>query len=175
MYVISTSIELPIAHCLYKGAYSGLCCGNVYRDKDNDSENDRYDLSTNIFPIIHGHNYIISVSVITDDNLDTNNMVIDFKLLKKIINNYFSQYDHSLILTPDNPLTKAYINNYQKYGIDINRSRLFIWDVNPTAEYMAKYWCDELKVCLQNFINFISLEITVEETSHNRVIYKEQL
>ena len=43
MYKIETTIELPIAHCLYRGAYSGLCCGNVYRDKSSDGEKERYD------------------------------------------------------------------------------------------------------------------------------------
>ena len=43
MFTLSTKIELPIAHCLYRGAYSGLCCGNVYRDMSNDGVKERYD------------------------------------------------------------------------------------------------------------------------------------
>ena len=64
MYKLKTSIELPIAHCLYRGAYSGLCCGNVYRDKGQcDGKNDRYDLGDKVLPILHGHNYIITITV----------------------------------------------------------------------------------------------------------------
>jgi len=173
MYTIETNIELPIAHCLYRGAYSGLCCGNVYRDLKNDGEKERYDLGDCIFPIIHGHNYFVTISLSTDV-LDKNGMVVDFKKMKKIIHDYFDQYDHSMILTPDNPLTKAYIENFKQNGIDLNRSRLFIWDENPTAEYMAEFW---YHIMLEKFVDeglyIAKLSITVEETSHNKVTYTE--
>lgn len=173
MYTIETNIELPIAHCLYRGAYSGLCCGNVYRDLKSDGEKDRYDLGDSVFPVLHGHNYIVTVAL-TANELDKNGMVVDFKKMKKIIHDYFDQYDHSMILTPDNPLTKAYIKNFKLNGIDIERSRLFIWDENPTAEYMAKLW---YSVMLDKFkaegLNVNKLSISVEETAHNKVTYTE--
>lgn len=53
---------LHLAHCLYRGAYSGLCCGNVYRDKGQcDGKKDRYDLGDKVFPVIHAHTYHITV------------------------------------------------------------------------------------------------------------------
>lgn len=173
MHTIETNIELPIAHCLYRGAYSGLCCGNVYRDMTNDGVKERYDLGDSIFPIVHGHNYFVTISL-SSDELDCNGMVIDFKKMKKIIHGYFDQYDHSLILTPENPLTKAYLKNFKENGIDVERSRLFIWPENPTAEYMAEYW---YKAMLAKFkkegLTVKKLSITVEETSHNKVTYTE--
>ena len=173
MYTIETSIELPIAHCLYRGAYSGLCCGNVYRDKSSDGEKERYELGNEIFPIVHGHNYFIKVSL-QSNQFDKNGMVLDFKQLKKIIHNELDQYDHSLILTPDNPLCKAYIKNFKENNIDVGRSRLFIWDENPTAEYMAYYW---YQIFINKFkkagIDVCRLAVTVEETSHNSVTYTE--
>lgn len=173
MFTLSTSIELPIAHCLYRGAYSGLCCGNVYRDKTNDGEKERYDLGDKIFPIVHGHNYVITVSL-QSNQLDKNGMVLDFKHLKKIIHNELDQYDHSLILTPDNPLCKAYIKNFKENNIDVERSRLFIWDENPTAEYMAYYWYQVFKdKFIKEGIKLSKLVIQVEETSHNSVEYTE--
>lgn len=174
MYTISTHLDLPIAHCLYRGAYSGLCCGNVYRDKGLvDGLNDRYDLGSDILSILHGHNYEITIDLSTD-KLDCNAMVIDFKLYKKILHKYFDQYDHSMILTPENPLTKIYIENFEKHGIDLNRTRLFIWDENPTAEYMAKYWYGEVvKLLKENNLAFDKLSITVEETARNKVTYTE--
>lgn len=184
MYKLKTSIELPIAHCLYRGAYSGLCCGNVYRDKGQcDGKNDRYDLGDKVLPILHGHNYIITITV-ESENLDKNNMVIDFKQLKKVIHEYFDQYDHSMILTPDNPLVEVYKKNFAENGIDFERSRLFVWPENPTAEYMSKYWHD----CLTELLNkemhktwllnnnaciMDSLTVEVEETTHNSVTYTD--
>lgn len=175
MYKIETSIELPIAHCLYRGAYSGLCCGNVYRDQKDDGKKERYDLGDKVFPILHGHNYFVNISLYSN-KLDENGMILDFKQLKKIIHNELDQYDHSVILTPDNPLCKAYIKNFKENNIDVERSRLFIWDENPTAEYMAYYWYQVFK---QKFIDagikLSKLVITVEETSHNKVSYTEGL
>lgn len=178
MYKLKTNIELPIAHCLYRGAYSGLCCGNVYRDMKNDGTKERYDLGDKVLPILHGHNYIVTITV-ESENLDKNNMVIDFKQLKKVIHEYFDQYDHSMILTPDNPLVEVYKKNFEENGIDFERSRLFVWPENPTAEYMSKYWHD----CLTGLINrelfnndacsIDSLTVEVEETIHNSVTYTE--
>lgn len=173
MYTIETFIELPIAHCLYRGAYSGLCCGNVYRDLTNDGEKERYDLGDKVFPICHGHNYVITVKL-TSDELDKNGMVVDFKKMKKIIHEYFDQYDHSLILTPDNPLCQAYLKNFEENGIDANRARLFVWDENPTAEYMSKYWHHAMRFLFkQEGLKVDKLSITVEETAHNSVTYTE--
>lgn len=173
MYTIETFIELPIAHCLYRGAYSGLCCGNVYRDLTDDGEKERYDLGDKIFPIIHGHNYNITISL-TSNKLDKNGMIVDFKKMKKIIHAYFDQYDHSLILTPDNPLCQAYLNNFKENGINASKSRLFVWNENPTAEYMSKYWYGAMRKLFEiEGLKIDKLSITVEETDHNSVTYTE--
>lgn len=143
----SNSVKLHISHCLYKGAYSGLCCGNVYRDKgSNDSINDRYDLETKAYPIIHGHTYKITVKSLNKEAVEES-----LKYLKDSYNNY-------TILTDDNPLVETFPKN-----------RLIIWNINPTAEYMAKKWYQDLN---QKFDNQI-VSVIVEETSHNSVEYNE--
>lgn len=149
MYSIETFIELPIA------------VSNAY-NKNSD-----------ILPTLTGCNYFVNISLYSN-KLDKNGMILDFKQLKKIIHNELDQYDHSVILTPDNPLCKAYIKNFKENNIDVERSRLFIWDENPTAEYMAYYWYQVFK---QKFIDagieLSKLSIQVEETSHNSVEYSE--
>lgn len=176
MYKISTYLELPIAHCLYRGAYSGLCCGNVYRDKGQcDGKEDRYDLGDKVLPILHGHNYNITIDLYSN-KLDENGMVVDFKKMKKILHQYFDQYDHSMILTPDNPLVNIYRKNYEENGIDFERSRLFVWDENPTAEYMAKYWTEIVtNLFKKEGLNVEKVSLIVEETSHNSVTYEEDI
>lgn len=171
MYTLTTEIELPITHCLYNGAYSGLCVGNVYRDKTNDGDSDRYDLGENVLPVLHGHQYFITVNLVMDnDKLNEDGMLIDFKLFKKIINKHLGKYDHSMVLSMNNPLVKIYAQNFKDNGIDLSRSRLYIWGEkeNPTAEYMARRWWLELfsefqrhKVPLKN------LKISVGETPNN--------
>lgn len=136
--------QISINHNLYKGAYSGLCCGNVYRDKgEKDSINDRYNLGTSGFPIIHGHNYIVTVETNQEEN-------------PKYLSSFFKNYHGKTILTKDNPLVEA-----------LKDHNLIIWDKNPTAEVMAKKWYTELtKDTLGNIIS-----VEVEETARNSVSY----
>lgn len=165
MFTLSTFIELPIAHRL-PGAYSGLCVGNVSRDEKTLFPKD--DLG-----IIHGHNYNITFEVSTN-KMNQDFMVMDFKKIKKIIHEEMDQYDHSLILKEGDVLIDFYKKEYKNRNIDINQTRLFIWEQAPTAEYMAYYWyhifIDRFK---KEGLEVDKLAITVEETSHNSVRYTQ--
>lgn len=142
---------LHIAHCLYRGAYSGLCCGNVYRDKGQcDGKNDRYDLGDKVFPVIHAHTYHITVLY------TMNEPEID---LTKELDEFFDKYENTTCLTPDNPISELFKGH----------PNFHIWDENPTAEYMACSWCKELT---EKFGNK-HIRVSVEETSHNLVRYSE--
>lgn len=162
---IITKLELPIAHSL-QGAYTGLCVGNVSRDGKT-----VYDLSTGLLPIIHGHNYVVTVKLKGDPGmLNKDGMVLDFKLMKKKLHEFFDKYDHSMILQKDHPLVSVYMKNYKDHYIDLSETRLFVWDENPTAEYMALKWQKELKDIFVNITsNICDVEISVEETANNAV------
>lgn len=137
--------QISINHNLYKGAYSGLCCGNVYRDKgENDSIKDRYDLGTKGFPVIHGHNYIVTVETNKEEN-------------SRYLSSFFKQYHGKTILTKDNPLVESFKDF----------PNLIVWNENPTAEAMAEKWYTELTK--DTFGNIQSVE--VEETARNSVTY----
>lgn len=165
MFTLKTNIELPIAHRL-PGAYSGLCVGNVSRDEKQ------------IFPkdsvgMVHGHNYFVTFEISTD-KMNDDFMVMDFKKVKKIIHQEMDQYDHALILNVGDALIDFYKEEYSKRNIDINTTRLFIWDQAPTAEYMAyKWYKDFYRLFTEAGIELTKLAITVEETSHNSVTYTE--
>lgn len=165
MFTLSTKIELPIAHRL-PGAYSGLCVGNVSKDEKETFPKDNLGL-------VHGHNYFITFKISTD-KMNEDFMVMDFKKVKKIIHEEMDQYDHSLILKEGDALIDFYKAEYSKRDIDINKTRLFIWEQAPTAEYMSYYW---YKVFKKKFIDagidVSKLVIQVEETSHNSVEYTE--
>lgn len=167
MFTLSTSIELPIAHRLPE-AYSGLCVGNVSRDEKE------------VFPkdnigIIHGHNYIITFDISTNE-MNKDFMVMDFKEVKKIIKEEMNKYDHSLILKRGDILIEFYKKEYDKRNIDLNKTRLYIWEEAPTAEYMAyKWYCTFHELFKNAGIKLSKLVITVEETSHNKVSYTEGL
>ena len=161
---IVTKLELPIAHSL-QGAYTGLCVGNVSRDGKT-----VFDLSTGLIPVIHGHNYVVTVKLTgSTDCLNRDGMVIDFKLLKKELHQFFDKYDHSMILQKDHPLVGIYLKNYKDHHIDLEETRLFVWDQNPTAEYMALKWQQELMDIFGRYL-IQDVHVTVEETQNNKVI-----
>lgn len=147
---------LHIAHCLYRGAYSGLCCGNVYRDKGQcDGKNDRYDLGDKAFPVIHAHQYHITVFYVVD--VFPNEPEKD---LTKELNEFFDKYENTTCLTPDNPISELFKDH----------PNFHIWNENPTAEYMAYSWCKEL----EEKFGIRRIQVNVEETSHNLVSYSER-
>lgn len=165
MFTLKTNIELPIAHRL-PGAYSGLCVGNISRDEKDVFPKD--DLG-----MIHGHNYFVTFEISTDQ-MNEDFMVMDFKKVKKIIHMEMDQYDHALILKEGDILIDFYTTEYANRGIDINKTRLFVWDQAPTAEYMAYKWYKDFYTLLTDAgIKLSKLAITVEETSHNSVTYTE--
>ena len=160
---IITKLELPIAHSL-QGAYTGLCVGNVSRDGKT-----VFDLSSGLIPVIHGHNYVVTVELVgSQDRLNKDGMVMDFKLMKKELHNFFDKYDHSMILCKGHPLVDVYLKNYKEHYINLEETRLFVWDQNPTAEYMAIKWQKELKNLLGRYL-FEDIHVTVEETANNTV------
>ena len=167
MYTLSTHIELPIAHRL-PGAYSGLCVGNISRDEKETFPKDG-------LGVIHGHNYNITFKVSTD-KMNEDFMVMDFKKIKKIIHEEMDKFDHSLILKDGDALIDFYKKEYEKRGIELNKTRVYVWDQAPTAEYMAYHWWTIFKTLFEkNGIELTHLAITVEETSKNSVTYERDI
>ena len=103
---------------------------------------------------IHGHNWIITVEV-SSEELDECGMVIDFKMLKQIMEKVIKEkYDHR------------------------NISGLF--DINPTAEIMASVIAADIQneLCtIDLFINGEGLmsinvtKVTVQESEGNIACY----
>ena len=143
MYKLETRIEFEAAHRLYDTAtYSEECRNNI-----------------------HGHSY--KVTYLIGGDLNEAGMVIDFKLLKKIIRETVEQpYDHSCILKRSDPLCNEIIGNCKK---------VHIVDENPTAEWMSKFYFDLVQTALveNGITNCKVLECRVQETEHNIAIYAE--
>ena len=87
---------------------------------------------------LHGHRYEIEITV-SADNLNEDNMIVDFKKLKEIVKEVLDdKWDHGFCLRKDDPMVE-FIKN------DIHTERLHIVDFNPTLEWMVKYWYEEEK------------------------------
>lgn len=95
---------------------------------------------------IHGHNWVIVVYCKATE-LNHNGMVVDFKKVKDLVH---GKLDH------------AYINEV-------------ISPVNPTAENIAKWICDNLNVYLANVNDGDGrcYKVSVQESEGNTAIYEQ--
>ena len=146
-YYLQTRIDAEIAHRLYAvDTYSEECRNNI-----------------------HGHSYKFTF-VLSCDHLNKAGMVVDFKLLKKVLReNIEAPYDHSVIVKEDDPLCEPLVKNCKK---------VHVVKENPTAEWMAKFYFDLANEALKKeplIDNKVYVtECKVQETENNIAIYKEE-
>ncbi len=84
----------------------------------------------------HGHSRRVEV-VLAADTLDANDMVCDFKAVKRLLHAFLERWDHALAINAADP---QYAYFKQTYG-----ERVIVFDqADPTSEVMAKAIFDEL-------------------------------
>ena len=108
----------------------------------------------------HGHNFDILVCV-ASNNLNENDMIIDFKDLKIIVNNIIDEWDHSLLLNKDDPMIDI---------LRISDYRLHIFDFDPTAEKMSEVLYTKINDSLPE--NIWLKYVTVYENKDSSVTYR---
>lgn len=104
MFRICKSIELESGHLLSK--HPGNCQ----------------------FP--HGHTRRVEL-VFAAPELDENDMVIDFKLIKEMLGEFLEQFDHALCMNANDPHFKTFRQAYGNRIIDFGNE-------DPTSEAMAR-------------------------------------
>lgn len=137
MYYLSVETHLDAAHFL--SGYQGKCQN------------------------IHGHQWKIIVTVKAQNLIETGpctDMVLDFKDLKKIINQEVDYFDHSLIIK------KGSLSQEAMKGL----SNFLIRELNfqPTAERLAFYFYEKIKGHGLNVD-----QVAIYETPANQAIYRE--
>ncbi|MBA4138428.1 MAG: 6-pyruvoyl tetrahydropterin synthase [Opitutus sp.] len=84
----------------------------------------------------HGHSRRVEVVLVADE-LDANDMVCDFKAVKRLLHAFLERWDHALAINAADPQF-AYFR--QTYG-----ERVIVFEhADPTSEVMAKTIHDEL-------------------------------
>ena len=142
MHKVQTTVSFEAAHRLHDVAtYSEECRNNL-----------------------HGHSYYVTV-LISREHLNDAGMVIDFKLLKKILHETIEErYDHSCILKSSDPLCST---------VSTNCKKVHIVDSNPTAEWMAKHFYDTISGALADSDPGIEVvSVAVQETDKNIAVYE---
>lgn len=141
MYQVEATVEFEYAHRLYNvDTFSEEC-------RDN----------------IHGHSGKLTV-IVGRDKLNHAGMVIDFKLLKHILNTAIvDKFDHACILNSADPLCECISKECKK---------VVVTDESPTAEWMSKYMYHVLDNEFKNTdSNLQIVKVMVQETERNRAIY----
>lgn len=81
---------------------------------------------------VHGHNYVVEFHA-TAEQLDSVGRVIDFSVLKDRLGGWIDQHwDHGFICNKDDHEVLDVMNR-------IAGQKLFVMDVNPTAENLARH------------------------------------
>lgn len=110
---------------------------------------------------LHGHNGV-AVITLESDHLDRLGMVMDFGEIKRVMQTWIDTHlDHRMILHRDDPILPTLRDMDEP---------LFLLDVNPTAENLAKLIYDQAK---QH--GFPIVEVTLWETPSSYATYRESV
>ncbi len=88
----------------------------------------------------HGHSRSVEV-VLVADRLDANDMVCDFKAVKRALESFLDRWDHALCLNTADP---GYALLKETYGERV----VSFPDTDPTSEIMARTIFDTLQLTL---------------------------
>ncbi len=88
----------------------------------------------------HGHSRKVEV-VLAADELDANDMVCDFKAVKRLLAAFLDRWDHALAVNTADPNFAALTQTYGERVIAFQ-------DTDPTSEVMAKAIFDEFTIRL---------------------------
>jgi 6-pyruvoyltetrahydropterin/6-carboxytetrahydropterin synthase len=135
MYYLSKMFEVPISHRLSK--HLGRC------------------------HLFHGHNLKISVEI-KSEKLNSNDMVMDFSELKKIVNDIISSWDHGM-----------FINNCDKETIEKLNCDLHTFDCDPTSEVLCEYLYFKMKDSLDTHIDVFIHSISIWETENSKSTFSK--
>lgn len=91
----------------------------------------------------HGHTRKVEF-VLEAEELDSNEMVCDFKIIKQLVGEWLDQFDHALCINTDDP---AYQEFKQRYG-----DRVIGFDhQDPTTELLARTIFDHTTHALASY------------------------
>jgi 6-pyruvoyltetrahydropterin/6-carboxytetrahydropterin synthase len=112
---------------------------------------------------IHGHSYILYVTVLGEPCIDKSSndgMVIDFKYLKKIVNEEIIDIlDHSIVINSQMPLSQI---------AELNKitSRCIVVNYQPTCENLLIDFATKIKQRLPEKVTLYSLKLNETSDSY---------
>jgi len=109
---------------------------------------------------VHGHSYKVEI-FLSSETLNEDGMVIDFKLLKEIVNPLIESFDHQCLFEVGTfPLRELLPGT-------------IAFPYNPTAENMCKFLHDSISHTLADKGYYIKLKVRIHETDTGWAEYEE--
>ena len=137
MYYLTKRFEVPMAHRLSK--LEGSRCVNF-----------------------HGHNIELEITI-KSEFLNSNDMIMDFSILKKIVNETIDSWDHGL-----------FINKTDIDKISIMSGIIHTFSQDPTSEVLCKFLYDKLEEIFLSKYNTIFIHsIGMWETKDSKCVYEK--
>lgn len=102
---------------------------------------------------LHGHNYVIEVSV-SGERTDSIGRLVDFSLLNRLFKSWIDEnWDHAMVLWAEDHEAIRAVRS-------VNPHRLYLLPWNPTAENMARYLLERIGPSLMSQIEGYDLRVT---------------
>ena len=117
---------------------------------------------------LHGHNFTVLVGLFSE-NLDENDMVMDFSDLKNMVNEIIDQFDHCLLL---NETDKEFGKKVEAIG---DGMRVLYVNHDPTAERLAEFLYKNIEEKIKHshqhpiYMDYV----TVFENENSKATYTE--
>jgi 6-pyruvoyltetrahydropterin/6-carboxytetrahydropterin synthase len=127
---------------------------------------------------LHGHNYRASVTL--EGDVQADHFVFNFVTLKRTMRKLVDQLDHRTLLPATNPHFRLIHANHE-ITVDVGDRRYVLPEAdvlilpipNTTAELLAKYLAEQLRVALGDVANLTACEMTVDEVEGQSATYRE--
>ncbi len=91
----------------------------------------------------HGHSRRVDL-ILESDELDANDMVCDFSVLKIALKGFLDSLDHAMCINTNDPMYRAFKQSYGDRVIGFN-------DTDPTTEVIAKMIFDKVQDSLNQY------------------------
>jgi 6-pyruvoyltetrahydropterin/6-carboxytetrahydropterin synthase len=91
----------------------------------------------------HGHSRQVEL-ILESDELDSNDMVCDFSVLKIALKGFLDSFDHAMCINTKDPMYKTFKKSYGNRVIGFN-------DTDPTTEVIAKMIFDKVQDSLNQY------------------------
>ena len=137
MYLIEKTFKIPMGHRL--SMHKGLCQN------------------------FHGHNFVIKVGV-SSKALYPGDMVVDFSVLKDVVNGVLIQFDHAMVING---------NEVMEVREKFKDFKLVQIDGEPTAENLSRFFYEAIKAVLG--VGLTLEYVKIWENEDSMAMYKPEV